>query len=45
MQYVAGTTIHRKSSPARVSARKLGINIPTPKPSLPDTEQEETDIA
>lgn len=36
--------IHRNVSKARQAARKVGIIIKTPQPSLPFSEQEETDI-
>jgi hypothetical protein len=35
----------RESSHARLSARKIGLDIPKTEPSLPGTEQEESDIA
>ena len=38
-------TVHREASRVRQVARKAGIVIPKPMLSLPETEQEETDIA
>jgi len=38
-------SVHRESSRARQVARKAGIDIPKLRPSLPETEQEETDVA
>jgi hypothetical protein len=37
------TQVHRSASHMRQAARKVGIDIPEPEPSLPDTELEETD--
>ena len=37
--------VHPESSRARLSARKVGLNIPKHQPSLTETEQEEADIA
>jgi hypothetical protein len=39
-----GSYFHRSSSTTRLSARRAGIDIDLPKPHLPVTEQEETDI-
>jgi hypothetical protein len=39
----AGVTVHRSASRTRQAAQKLGINIPVPSPSLPETELEQTD--
>jgi hypothetical protein len=35
--------VHRNASRMRQEAKKIGIKIPVPKPSLPETEQEQTD--
>lgn len=36
--------LYRESSLARLSARKIGLDIPKPRPSPPEAELEETDI-
>ena len=37
--------LRHSNSNMRQSARKIGLYIPEPDPSLPKTEQEEADIA
>jgi len=36
---------YRESSSARLSAKRIGLDIPKPNPLPPETELEETDIA
>ena len=37
--------VHREASSKRQAARRVGIDVPKPPLSLPETEQEATDIA
>ncbi|HSX46115.1 MAG TPA: hypothetical protein VLG27_03885 [Candidatus Saccharimonadia bacterium] len=37
--------LYKESSSARLSARKIGLDIPEPNPSPPKTEFEATDTA
>ncbi len=39
------TIVKRNISRARQTAKRVGITIESPRPHLPVTEQEETDIA